>query len=232
MKVIKKEEEKGLNIYFKTDNKCLSFVFGGNGDLYWTIHNMNIKENMEYNYDYFIINKENYNVYKLFEQLFFDIENINLFDEIDIPFYLETYEEKKEYLEKKKCEKEEMKKRYRLYNDSNYNELYDKNNRTITWYSDETAHEVSSILKIKQEEDSFKIEIFHQPHKNGYDEDLYINGFIPIRIRNSGSYYDPFNIIFMRMYNNMYVLDDVNDFGHQIHIEEYLNNKRYVNKKN
>ena len=72
------------------------------------------------------------------------------------------------------------------------------------------------------------LEFSIQPHINGYDEDFHSPTYIPIRFRNSGSSYDPFNIVFMKMYNEMKNIDDINDIGHQIHIEEYLYNKEKI----
>ena len=46
--------------------------------LYWVIKTRN-----ENNYHDFIITKDNNEIYRLFEELFDDIENINIFDEID-----------------------------------------------------------------------------------------------------------------------------------------------------
>lgn len=216
MKVIKKETQFGYIILFDEEDKFIRFAFGGNGDLYWSIHNKYKNEDNEIKSNFFIITKENYGVYKLFENLFLDIENISIFDsEYDTLFYLENEEDMRVYLEEQ----------YRLFNHSNYNELFNKDNKTITWYSDETAHDVANILKIKKNKDSFKLEFYIQPHIDGYDEDFHSPNYIPIRFRNSGSSYDPFNVIFMRMYNNMRDIDDVNDYGHQIHIEEYIFNK-------
>jgi len=220
MRVIKEKNEFGLNVLFDEDNKSLTFTFGGNGDLYWSFRSK--KSNNENN---FVITKENYGVYILFEQLFSDIENINIFDENDIPFYIETEEEKYAYLKNREEEIEYEKKKYRLFNHSNYNELYDNDSKTITWYSDETAHEVANILKIKKDEGEFVLEFYIQPYIDGYDEDFHSLNYIPMRFRNSGSSYDPFNTVFMRMYNKMNEIDDINDIGHQIHIEEYLYNK-------
>lgn len=228
MKVTKEKSEFGLNVFLEEEGKRLGFTFGGNGDLYWAIHSPKDDKNEENNYEYFIITKENYAIYSLFEQLFYDIENINIFDEEDIPFYIESEEEKQEYLKRMKQENDELKTSYRLFNRSNYNELF--NNNTITWYSDETAHEVANILKVKKDEDIFKIEFYIQPYMKGHDKDFHSLGHIPIRFRNSGSSYDPFNIIFMKMYNSMKEIDDVNDIGHQIHIEEYIYNKGKVKK--
>ena len=225
MQVIKYENEFGLIISFQELDKQFDVSFRGNGDLYWTIHSKNTNDDNN-----FIITKENYEVYRLFEELFDDIENIRIFYEEYIPFYLETEEEKQEYIKNQKDEIEYEKNKYRLFNHSNYNELFDKENNTITWYSDETNHEVANILKIKKEKELFKLEFYIQSYIEGYDRDFNSLYYIPIRFRNSGSSYDPFNIVFMRMYKKMKQIDDVNDYGHQIHIEEYLFNQNKVKK--
>lgn len=221
MKVIKQESEFGLIISFQEQEKQFSISFGGNFDLYWTIRSKDENDCHD-----FIITKENYEVYRLFEELFDDIENIKIFTDSTIPFYIESNEEKQDYINEMECEKN----KYRLYNYSNYNELFDKQNNTITWYSDETNHEVANILKIKKEEETFKLEFYIQPHKKEYDRDFNTRNYIPIRFRNSGSSYDPFNVIFMRMYDKMKQIDDINDFGHQVHIEEYLYNHNKIKK--
>lgn len=186
MKVEKKNTEFDTTIFFKEKGKFLTFSFGGNGDLYWSIHLLS-KDDSDYS---FTITKDNYEVFSLFEKLFDDINII--------------------------------KDRYELFNYSNYNELYDEKNKTITWYSDETAHIVANYLKIHRDDDKFKIDFFTQPYVDGYDRDFNSTGYISVRFRNSGSRYSPFNIAFMDMYNDMKEVDDVNDIGHQIHIEEYL----------
>ena len=208
MKIIQQEDAIAYNIILKENNKYIGIYYGGNGDLYWFI-----RTNDE---DYsFTITQENSKLYELFEQLFIDIDNINLYTEDE--FYT-------------KEEIEENKKKYREQNYSNYNELYNKETNTITWYSDETAHDAANILKIVKDEDEFKINFSTQPDKDEYDTDFHSKGYISIRFRNSGSSYKPFNIFFMRMYNNMKSVDDVNDHGHQITIDEYLYNKSRVKK--
>lgn len=222
MKVIKEKSEFGLNIFLKEGKKYITFTFGGNLDLYWSIHSETDDLSEDYSYDFFTITKENYGIYRLFEELFYNIENINLFDiDESIPFYLNE-DEKEEYLKSRRRNIEEEKNFYRLYNQANYNELFDGDSKTITWYSDETAHEVANILKIKKEENAFKIEFYTQPYMREYDEDFHSYGNISIRFRNSGSSYEPFNTLFMRMYNDMQEVDDVSAVGHQMHIEEYL----------
>ena len=207
MKVIKENGEFGPSIFLQENKKNLAITFGGNGDLFWTIYNKGDIENKENNDDYFIITKENYAIYNLLEQLFYDIENVNIFDE----------------------KRDERKLSYRILNRAK-SKLYDEEKKTITWYSDETAHEVSNILKKKKEENTFRIEFYTQPYIAGYEEDFHSAGYIPIRFNNSGSAYTPFNITFMDMYNKMSEIDDVMDIGHQIHVEEYLYQKEYVKK--
>ena len=96
MKVIKHENEFGLIISFKELDKQFDVSFSGNGDLYWTIRSENVNDDNN-----FIITKENYEVYRLFEELFDDIENIKIDDEEYITFYLKTEAEKQEYIKKK-----------------------------------------------------------------------------------------------------------------------------------
>lgn len=219
MKFVKEKSEYGLNICLYDEGKCLSFIYSGNGDLYWSINS----DNNDFS---FVITKESYGVYSLFEKLFNDIENINIFEEINVPLYLETEEERQEYINdfKEKIERDKVK--YRKFNFSNYRELFDKESNTITWYSDETAHEVANILKIKRLDGLFKLDFFVQPYIEGYNSDFYSSIYIPIRFRNSGSSYHPFNVIFMRMYDNMKNMDNVNDYEHQLHFDEMSNNKK------
>ena len=222
MKLTKETNQIGINIILADGNKYIMFSYGGNLDLYLSIHSKGKDKQ-------FIITKENYQVYQSFCELFNDIENMKIYDCDDyIPFYIETEEEKETYLMEIARQYEDDKIRYSLYNKSNYNELFDKENRTVTWYSDETAHEVANILKIKQHENIFVLDFFVQPYVDGYDEDFHTESYIPIRFRNSGSSYEPFNIIFMRMYHKLKMIDDINDIGHQIHLEEYLHDKTKV----
>lgn len=222
---IKRSYDNCNNIYnyeFTKDNDRLVISFEGNLDLYFTIYSQDINDNKSPD---FVITKENSFIYNLFDKLYGDIKNINLFDgKIQIPAYIDTEEEKEEYLRERQKEIDDEKNRYRLHNASNYNELFDDNNKTITWYSDETNSKVSNILRIKKEEDKFILNFYTQPHIEGYDRDFNSKYSISIRFRNSGSKYKPFNICFMRLFNNLQNYDP--DY-HQITIEEY-NYKRKI----
>lgn len=222
MKIIKQNDDFGPKISLKEEDKQVVLMFGGNGDLYWVFNSSNVTEDNE-----FTITKENYELYQLFDRLFYDIENVNIFAEEK---NLDNIEDISEYLKLKQEEKEYEKKKYKQFNNSNYNELYNEEEKQITWYSDETNHKVSNILKIKKENELFKLEFYIQPYVDGYDRDFNSFNSIPIRFRNSGSSYDPFNIIFMRMYNDMKEIRDIDDIGHQMHIEEYIWNKNKTKK--
>ena len=227
MQVKKIENEHGLNIFVGDKNKYISFCFAGNLDLYWSIHRRSFqKKDMNYNHDTFTITKENSYLYNLFIDLFDDIKNINIYsEEIEVPYYINTIEDRNDYIEEELREREERKNRYKKYNSSLYNDLYDEKNEIITWYSDETNIKTANYVKIAKKENEFVLEFNTQPDIIGYDSDFKTNYNIPVRFRNSGSRYDPFNIIFMKMYNKMDQLDDILDEGHQITVEEYLYNQ-------
>ncbi len=203
------------DIHLVDENKTLSIVFAGTGDLHWIIRNTDCIEAEEYAYDYFEITKENYQIYSLFEELLYDIGTINIFGDEEI---------------KTSSDVKFQKIRERKYNMSHYNDLYDSDDGTVTWVSDETGFEVANMVSIKKREDKFSIEFRTQPYIEGYDREYNTLGMIGVRFRNSGSRYAPFNVIFMRMFRGLQEVDDVSDYGHQMHIEEYVYQKSKVRK--
>lgn len=205
MKIVKEQNEFGLDIIIKEEDKYLSVSMAGNGDLYWMIY---VRNDDGCSHQFFNITKENYELYKMFEGLFYDIDTISLYD---------NYKNEDERLIEKK--------RYRLYNKSHYKDLYDEDKQIISWHSDETAYDVSNILKIKKEDDFFVLEFIIQNESYEFDKDFGDTGYIPIRFRNSGSRYKPFNVLFDKMYQGLESVDDTHEIGHQIHMEEYLYNK-------
>ena len=113
-----------------------------------------------------------------------------------------------------------------FYDKGNYFEVMENKifkNNMIEWYSDELPIDISSKLTIKKEDETFKV-IF-QKSKKSQDG---ISLTYTIRFRNSGSRYDPFNISFMQMYNE---LKNYDSNCHQIHIEEYLYKQKILKKK-
>lgn len=192
------------DIEISDNNSKLSIFFGGDDDLYWSIIDKNIKPSHDFPQKIYInITKENYALYTAFDNLYEDIKNINITDRIltDI--------EKKRY----------------AFNDS-YKELF-SNNR-VTWYSDEAEHEFANYLIINKLNDVYNVEFYTQPYEKNNQYEFRNYNRISIKICNSGSRYKPFNVIFMKMYNSLFNMDDAYEKGHQIHFEEYLFNKNKV----
>lgn len=179
--------------YLKRDNeeKKLTISFEGNLDLYFSLSNFN-------NEPYFIIDKSNYIIYELFDNLYNDVKNCNIYNDSEIY---------KDY-----------KNRYE------YKELF-KNN-IITWKCDDYPIEIAPSFNIIKEKDKYIIK-FNPIIKNEEFSNMFmfqLKNRISIRIRNCGSRYHPFNLIFMKLYNSLSKLDEID--LEQIHIEEYLLEKR------
>ena len=192
-----------INIY--DSNKILTITFGGNLDLYWYLSSKEKKE-----VDTFEITKENYFLYSLFDILYNDIVNCNLFKVYDeeLSFVNSIKELQKIYNRKK-----ELNKIFSEYEE--YKRLY--NGEYICWYSDDDSIEDANYVKIIKDDYKYIIEFF----SNFKSNTIWLSN--TIRFRNSGSRYMPFNMIFMEMYNSLCTSDyDEN----QIHIEEYLYKKK------
>lgn len=192
MKIETEKTQWFTDVYLINEEKYVAFSLKGTGDVYWWLKRTDgySYEFDAHNKDEFIIDKENIEIYNLFDQLFSDIENVDIYDE--------SFNE-----DKTKAEIRRYKDRFRKNGEGNYFDLYNKEEKTITWYSDETANEVCNYLKIKKKEDSFELDFHTQPYIPGYCRDFNTSTYIPIRFRNSGSKYNPFNAVFLRMYMNM-----------------------------
>lgn len=113
-------------------------------------------------------------IYKLFDDLYKNITTANLFGN-----------EGDNYLERKLTERN----------------LFNKTTKTIEWHSDDTYFESDDIVRIIKQENGYHLE-FTRPEE--YEDPYHwgSNRIIAIRFRNSGSYYAPFNVAFMRMFNS------------------------------
>jgi len=186
------DENEYKTFYLKgNNNKQFIISFQNNLDLYFSLVNFD-------NEPYFIIDKSNSVLYQLFDKLYNDVKNCNIFDNDKLnKFELHRYEYKKLF-----------------------------NNDIIEWKSDDYHDEIAQSFKIIKEEDFFKIEFTPLIENTNIDYFIepQLKNWISVRIRNSGSKYNPFNIIFMKLYNSLCDLDEM-DFN-QIHIDEYLYNKK------
>ena len=217
MKVVKTKSAFGYDVNLIEDGKILTIYFSGNLDLYWTIYD---KSNNDGNTktSSFTITKENYYLYSLFEKLYNDIKDINIYNDKEYPLQAENNVDSflKEFSEIKE----------RLISlresDRDYHELFNESERKITWRSDETSSEVSNYLEIIKDDESFKLLFHTQEYKDGYNKDFSSPFHIVIRFRNHRSKYSPFNFCFNKMYFAFDALDDTLDEGHQMHMEEYM----------
>ncbi|MBR3255499.1 MAG: hypothetical protein IKF97_04715 [Clostridia bacterium] len=67
--------------------------------------------------------------------------------------------------------------------------------KEINWYSDDGPLETANLLLIKRENEGIRLSFFNNPNERHYG--------IAIRICNSGSRYNPFNLQFMEMYHEI-----------------------------
>lgn len=219
-----RNDEKYYDIELKRDSdKTLSIFFGGNLDLYFSLENFDSDPT-------FIIGKDNYEVYALFDELYHNIINADIYgkittEEIDHIVFMSEMNNK-DYHE---AIKEELEKREKAISSLKERRFYKVlvQGGIITWKSDEYFEEITPFVKIKKLENSYLLEfgkpLISDEYKNEADLMLMDPRRITIRFRNSGSRYDPFNILFMKLYQGLCALDYE---YHQIHIEEYLLGKR------
>ena len=212
-------EQRTKDYTIINNEKKLRIMYCGTLDLYMQLNSPNLKE--ELSSDTFEITKENYFIYSLFEQLYDDIRLCNLYqvDENDL-LWCDTKEEIEALYSNIKRRNEELK------NSVVYKSIFDGN--SVIWYSDEYIHDETDILKITKEDDKYILEFKEQRLPETDSDRWRIPGSICIRFRNSGSYQKPFNLTFMRMYQK---LQEYDPEYHQIHVEEYIYQKKLVKSK-
>lgn len=217
--------ESGYDYILQEDNKILKIVFGGNLDLYWSLTNLEEDKTLDSlydeQYDTFLITKENYYIYELFKKLVSDIKLPRVYeplkkeqlDEEDLPDpeIVEILEELNHgESEEERCNRWNKE----LRTSERYQRLYDGEN--IRWHSDDDYYDDADRVMITELEDSILLE-FYRPKTSLKTLGFRMPGTITIRFRNSGSTYDPLNIVFMKMYRQ---LQEYNPDYHQIHVEE------------
>ena len=131
-----------------------------------------------------------------------------------------------EYFYPYTSEEEFLSKQNNRHKDSpQYKQLY--NGQTITWYSDDYDIPTADYVTIKKVNDTYELE-FTRPRITENHFTMRRKNTVTIRFRNSGSRYDPFNTIFMRMYNKLQQYDPN---YHQLHFEELSYQKKLTLKK-
>ena len=174
----------------KTDNGSFTISFENNLDLYWRYNYVgNILDLPEK--QSFLITKENYVIYSLIDKLYKEIVTGKLSDGYNEIDLSSSW----------------------LLSPNNPHALV--HNQTIFWRSDDYEFENSSALIIEPFGDEYVITF--QKSKLPYDQGMLMS--YSVRISNSGSRYNPFNIAFMKMYQDLKEYDPT---YHQIHVEEVL----------
>ena len=203
IEIKKIKHDAGYSFTISLENGSFHIIFSGNLDLYWYYKGTsNEMDNL--NEKTFLITKENYFFYSLLEKLYEDIKNYNINSGYQFEFEKTNDTKINEFREKDRNNP------HKLFHDG-----------MIDWHSDDYAYEESACLEIKKIEEEFKISF-----KKGRDDVLDHTFFV--RMRNSGSRYEYFNGLFMKMYHE---LIDYEPEYHQIHLEEYLYQMKLSRKK-
>lgn len=213
LEVNKQIDENGYYTFsFITENGTFEISFQNNLDLYWRY---NYKNNIldEEDTKVFFITKENYQIYSIFEKLYNSIKDSNPYSGFTFITPISYYH--------KDLERDELEK-IEVPENPHPNNLY--NNGIITWISDDfSSIEKASNFTIEPLEDAFKITFkkSEPEHECGMPFKTY-----SVRIRNSGSRYSPYNIAFMKMYQDLKEYKPTN----QIYFEEYLYEQKKLTK--
>ncbi len=194
-----KNNMNSYNFELIKDDKSLKISFSGALDLHMSLSDGKIIPDNENVSIYFDITKEHYDLFALFDALYKSIISCNIFED-------------------KKLNKN-------LFLSYEYHILVDEN-KNINWVSDDGPFELEDMLRIsKYDDDTYRLTFIRNDKELdfGYKSSRKIS----VRFRNSGSRYKPFNVPFMKMYQELHNID-LN--FHQMHIEE-ISYIRKLNRK-
>lgn len=211
VKVEKIKYEKGYIFRITTDEGVFSISFCGNLDLYFNYECDNCILD-EPKVKKFKITKENYFLYSIFKKLYEDIKNCNVYfdennnlDEDDLEIHDFVASDLNDRV--RESEKDNPK---RLFHDD-----------MVDFHSDDYTYEDTSRLIIRDLDEEIEL-TFVKGRTDVLPETF------AVRICNSGSRHQPFNVLFMHLYHQ---LIEYEPNFHQIHIEEILYEMKRVRKK-
>ncbi len=195
-----KNDMNTCNFELSEMGKTLKIMFAPNFDLYMSLGNGQL---IPYDSNIslsFDITKENMEIFRLFDSLYKDIVLGNIFSDTNyLGDFTQSYE-------------------YSILVDQNCN---------VNWVSDDGPIEVEDSLSVSRiDEDTYRLTFSRndKPMDFGFKS----SHNITVRFRNSGSRYNPFNCVFMRMFHELQSIDP--DY-HQIHFEEIEYVKRLTKKQ-
>lgn len=182
-------EKDGLGFYevkLTKGDSILTICFGGNGDLYWDLLNM---EDMDSRDEYFTIDKNDGVIYDLFLELYSRVSNHQIFQVIKVEEdYCTSELERKELHNRKRMDNEE------LSTHPYFNALC--NGEYIEWHSDNEPFETGNRLVMFQDYAAGEILINIIRVSRNYD---YLN----VCFTHSGSRYSPFDLAFYEHYKQL-----------------------------
>ena len=190
MEIKKKLNFEGTyDIQLVKDGKKLTILWARVLDLYMVLEDgerLPFRKTKSIDFD---INVEDKEIYGLFDKLYNDVIDGNIF---------ETASKKKD--------------RITLYN---YNLLVDEN-KNIVWVSDDGRFDEVDRMQISKKDNSYRLTFTRTENQSiGEFKDPYA---IYVRLRTSGSRYDPFYVPFIRMFRSLQGIDEklddkINDGG-------------------
>ena len=199
MEVKKERNELGtLDIrIIESEDKHLDITFGGTGDIYWILDNQEVADVEEDPmYDTFTISASETELYKIFEELYDDLINGNIYYPEQIPSYYLAFDSKAQEKENERC----INSNKEIKESSRYQALV--NNGLITFYSDEEYKDNAEIVRISKREDCILLEFVRQTKKDEQNQTR-LPGWYFIRIRLNGCTYTPCEIVFWRHFDNL-----------------------------
>lgn len=211
----------GIKLFRENPDHFLEIHFEGNLDVYFTLHGI-------LHGTTFLIGKDDYEIYRLFDELYSKVLNGRCYDFVEddlesIMWECETSDI--DYHEELKRKRESREERRQMNLDQAYASGLIVGD-DIIWRSDDYAKDIAPYFVIRRLTNAYELE-FDVPQVSrelDFYEKMPINDYkyrywVSVRLRNSGSRYEPFNHCFKRLYNKFL---DLNPEYHQIHIEEWL----------
>lgn len=223
------DQRKGINSYtfsIELPEGSFEIFFAGNLDLYWSYNckSNEIKNSVEKTFN---ITKDMGFFYNIIKELYENVRDYNIYTDSDCLHFEEEY-------------MDDLKDRLKYSDSFNSQKLF--SNNMVDWHSDDFSYDESSRLLIEPNGDDFKITFVRGLTDMGFFT-------YSVRICNSGSRYNPFNVCFMHMYHQLIEYnpsfsleedeeyqqlsfdDYLDDDCHQLSISEYLDELKLSRKK-
>lgn len=200
MEIKRYENNDGYAYILDNGIDSLKISLEGKEDLYFSV-------NSNKNDIYFNITKENMEIYNLFDDLYNEIKNADVFKLSDEELNLCYFESQKEALIKEKNRWNSS-----LRGSYVHQKLF--KNDFVNWISDDSINEdynKSNTLIIKKGKEKYSLIIGIHDINTCFSR--------AIRIKNKDSRYNEFSLCMLRFYNKLQSYDPE---YHQMHINEYL----------